>query len=298
MIPRVIGELNCSDIDECSGIVESDKYPGVFWVHNDSDNRRFAPGGESIENWNHDTESRPRIFPITEHGKLITPKESSQDFKPGVLIDNAINDDWEDIAYDNKGNIILGDFGNNANARKDLAFYIVPEPDPFTNKPAWASKKIPFHYPDQKAFPPDRRNFDAEALFFAHGKIYVLTKHRSDTYTKLYRLDSESTDSSNELTLLDRFDVRGQVTGADASKDGSMLAVLTYSAIWVFKLQDGSDHFFDGEVLWLPVSVGKAEAICFTDPKTLLIVSEDGLIYEVCLSQMQVLKPQKPPVCA
>src|SRR5262245_57051971 len=49
---EIVGRLDAREISESSGIVESRRYPGVYWTHNDSGN-----GAE--------------IFAITREGKLI-----------------------------------------------------------------------------------------------------------------------------------------------------------------------------------------------------------------------------------
>ena len=77
-------------------------YEDVFWVHNDS--------GDIA-----------RIFPVRRDGTSIIPPDSESD---GVLIKNGSNLDWEDIAFDNMGNIVIGACGNNANKRKDLGIYV------------------------------------------------------------------------------------------------------------------------------------------------------------------------------
>ncbi|MFC3160722.1 hypothetical protein ACFOEQ_21725 [Chryseobacterium arachidis] len=38
-----------------------------------------------------------------------------------VLVNNADNNDWEDITADSQGNIYIGDFGNNENDRQNLS---------------------------------------------------------------------------------------------------------------------------------------------------------------------------------
>ena len=48
----------------------------------------------------------------------------------GVRIENARNYDWEDISSDPEGRLYIGDIGNNDSARRNLAIYVVDEPDP------------------------------------------------------------------------------------------------------------------------------------------------------------------------
>jgi hypothetical protein len=133
-------------IDEMSGIARSRTYEGVFWVHNDSGDRA-------------------RIFPIRLDGSVVIPpfvsRRDSSD-RPedpsvvyeGIHIEGAVNIDWEDIAIDGD-TLYIADVGNNGNARRDLAVYVVKEPNPEATLQAHALKRVPVAYSDQKAFPDD-----------------------------------------------------------------------------------------------------------------------------------------------
>jgi len=151
------------------------------------------------------------------------------------------------------------------------------------------SKKIQFIYPDQDAFPPTKENFDAEACFWAKGKIYILSKHRSDSFTTLYRLDSMDPFELNPLAILSTFDSRGMVTGADTTPDGNRLAVLTFNAVWLFEVTGDSDDYFNGRISWLPIEAGQCEGICF-DGETLIISNEQRDLFEVPLDRLVVVK--------
>ena len=80
----------------------------VFWTHNDS--------GDAA-----------RVFATDRDGKLIQPDWYGGDYE-GLKIKGAYNIDWEDIAIDNKGNLVIGAFGNNGNARRDLCLYLILNP--------------------------------------------------------------------------------------------------------------------------------------------------------------------------
>lgn len=260
--------LEFEPIDEASGLVKSRQWADLFWTHNDS--------GDDA-----------RIFPINGNGLIVKP-EWMQDYQ-GIEIPNAVNVDWESIATDDAGNLIIGDIGNNSNTRRDLTVYFVPEPYPSETVITGAQRQISFYYPDQDSLPSSVKNFDAEAMFWKNGKLYILTKHRSDTYTKLYRFDEMEPFKSNPLTLVGYFDIQNMVSGADISLDGTRLAVLTYDAIWVFEVDAASDSFFEGSVYWLPIQAKQCEAICF-DGDELLIANEQRDLYRVPLSDLIKVK--------
>lgn len=255
---------------ELSGIVRSRSDKNVFWVHNDSGDQ-------------------PRVFAIDSSGNFYQ-SDRYRNYE-GILIGGATNVDWEDITMDNKGNLVVADVGNNGNDRKDLVLYVVPEPSPAASNTTWL-KKLFFKYPDQKTF-ADRSdfNYDCEAVFFADNRFHFLSKNRSDSYTKLYRMDAEKTDEVNTLTLVDRFNIQGRVTAADATEDGTKLVVITYEAIWLFERDAKEKSFFKGNIWWLPVKAPQIESVCFKDAATLWLLDEEkSALYEVPLSHLKKVR--------
>lgn len=251
---------------EISGIVKSRSNPNVFWMHNDS-------------------ADQPRVFAIDSLGNFYQ-SDRYRNYE-GVSIAGATNVDWEDITTDDKGNLVIADVGNNYNDRKDLVLYVVPEPSPIASNTTFL-KKLFFKYPDQKSYTvKEDFNYDCEAVFFADGKFQMLSKDRMDTYTRLYRMDIEKTDEVNTLTLVDKFDIGGKVTAADATIDGNRLVVITYDAIWLFERKSASSSYFSGNIWWLPVEAPQIESVCFKDDNTLWLVDEDTAeLYEVPLKKL------------
>jgi hypothetical protein len=255
---------------ELSGIVRSKFHKNVFWVHNDSGDQ-------------------PRVFAIDSTGKFY--RSDRYQNQEGIIIAGATNVDWEDITMDNRGNLVIADIGNNGNDRKDLVLYVVPEPSPVASNTTFL-KKIFLKYPDQKTFNTTTDfNFDSEAIFFADDHFFLLSKNRSDTYTKLYRLDQEKTDEINPLTYIEKFNIGGKVTAADASIDGSRIAVITYHAIWIFQRISPGASYFGGHIWWLPVKAPQIESVCFKDEKTLWLLDEiTASVYEVPIDKLVQVK--------
>ncbi len=222
-----VHRIASEEIREASGLVMSRSHPGVFWTHNDS--------GDS-----------PRIFAITPRGEVIAT----------FAVEGALHRDWEAIAADDAGHLYLADFGNNGNARRDLVVYRVSEPDPFVDSGnIRVDLTLPFRYADQEAFPQwGSWNFDAEALFWMEGALYIFTKHRSDQSTQLYRLPVEPGSGEAVLEPLGRFDLiegwprpfdlMGNVTGADLHADGQLLALLSYRSLYLFAREPDDARLF------------------------------------------------------
>lgn len=256
---RPYAKIDFPAVNEASGLVKSRIWEDVFWTHNDS-------GDEA------------RIFPIKKDGTVLKP-EWMRDYK-GIQIPDAVNVDWECIATDDKGHLYIGDIGNNSNTRRDLMIYVIEEPYPTQTVVTNTKYRISYYYPDQKEIPAKKLNFDAEAMFWKDGKIYVLTKHRADTYTSLYRSDAVNSSEKRPAKFIARFNVRGQVSGADISPGGRKLAVLTYTSVWLFESRKKSDNYFKGKISWLPFKAEHCEAICF-DGNELIIANERGDLFQL-----------------
>lgn len=238
-------------VNESSGIIKSRNYPGVYWTHNDS-------GGKA------------RIYPLFPGAEKDGKKQNNR-----IKVKGAVNTDWEEIAAYGDGKLLIGDFGNNANERKDLTIYIIPEPDPYQKKGSVrVEKKIPFAFEDQHAYPPEKRNFDCEAMFARGKDIFLLTKHRSDTDSTLYKLEG------NRAVRLSTFEIGSKVTAADLSLDGKKAVVLSYDYLWLF--EGGGEDIFAGKAYRLPIRLGQCEAVCF-DGEKVVVTNEEGEIFYIPL---------------
>ncbi len=255
--------FNFADIEESSAIVKSRVWDDVYWTLNDSG-------------------CNNRIFPFNSKGELYRA-EWYKEKDGGIFIGNAINIDWEEMAVDNDGNLYVCDTGNNFNTRKDLAIHVLKDPLPTATGNTTSFQTINFYFPEQKAFPAVPNNFDCEAVFWANDNLYLLTKHRADTQTHLYRFDSLDQLKINPLTRIGTFEIGGMVTAADASIDGTKLVVLTYNSIWVFEAEDGD--YFNGKISWLPITANQCEAVCF-DGNDLIITSEQMELFKLTVSEL------------
>ncbi len=279
-----VAQVKHPPIDEMSGIIKSRRYANTYWVHNDS--------GDV-----------PRLFAIRADGSLIVPAWRSGSFfgdtpvdgkqaYPGVGVSLAANYDWEDIAIDDD-TLYVGDVGNNGNARRDLGVYVIPEPNPAAVDGTRILKWLPVAYPDQKEYPPSDWRYDCEALFVVRHKLYFLTKWRKGSSigepgvgASLYRLDTQQTDRTNVLKLVEsQPDLGGWVTAASVSPDGKTLAVLCQApeqSVWLFDISGGGDRFLSRPARRLVFTGAKqCEAICFEGPDTLLVTNEQRDLFRL-----------------
>jgi hypothetical protein len=209
-------------------------------------------------------------------------------------VDGAVARDWEDITSDGAGHLWIADTGNNDNDRRDLAVLRVPEPGlPISPGARIAvDRTVRVRYPDQAEFPPPpgERFFDSEALFWADGSLFLLTKHRGDTRTRLFRVPALDDGADVLLDPLGEFDVgadrrrkKGMVTAADVSADGQHLAVLAYHALFVFARPEDSRSWLSRPVarIELDQDVAKqCESVVWLDD-VLWFGNEEGELHRV-----------------
>ncbi|MDA1371982.1 MAG: hypothetical protein O2971_14615 [Proteobacteria bacterium] len=284
-----LGDIEFRAISELSGLARSRRYDDVLWMHNDSGDQ-------------------PRLFAVDGNGRVIIPAflsnlyhgeqtESGKQPWPGLIIETAVNIDWEDIAVD-EDFIYIADMGNNGNARRDLGVYIVAEPNPRARQHARPFKFVPVRYPEQSAFPPEppaRWHFDSEAVFVFNGSLYFLTKHRGMAInelaggTNLYRLDSMDSEEMNVLTPVDALADAFFLTAAELSPDSMQLAAVGYTELWLFTDPMDSDGWLSGYTRRLPLDInftGLIESLTWLDDETLLIGNEDEELFTVDVTDL------------
>lgn len=248
-----VGRLDHPPIKEASGIVQSRRHPGIFWVHNDSGNA-------------------PALYAVRRDGTLLR--------EYAVAIPNV---DWEDITIDDDGHLYLGDIGNNFMILPLRAIYRVDEPDP--EKPAAAPLPVTAASYYRTAKKEDR--FDSEALFLLDGRAVVIAKrldHREPTLYAL-RLDRPAPltrpASPEPIGTLPGF--LEPVTGADLSADGHRLAVCSYRVTRVYARRTNGSWSLIGETRYPNSTV---EAICW-DGDDLLLASEDRDLFRIPQARWQ-----------
>ena len=267
-----VARLPAGPARENSGIVKSKNYEDVYWMHNDS-------GDE------------PRIYAIRQDGSSYRGDPHGN--TAGTLIGGAINVDWEDIAVTEDGSLIVADVGNNDNDRRDLVLYVVDEPPPTTGRTTFR-KKLFIRYPQQQSYPAPRTdfNYDCEAIFCLGDAVILLTKHRSDTATSVYRLTDFTPGEVHDLELLQRREMQGQVVAADISEDQKQIVVATYDAMWLFEVKD-VNRPLDHPIKKLPYASDQVEAVAFAGSDAILFADEaTAVLYRAKLDDFEPIAVQ------
>lgn len=250
-----------SALNEVSGIETSPKN-NLIWMVNDGGNPTL-------------------LYGLDLNGKT----------KKAITI-KAKNRDWEDLTTDPEGNIYIGNFGNNDNDSKGLSVLKISADSIAANKTSITPEIIAFSYPEQKKFPPKRkdRHFDCEAFFYFKNNLYLFTKSRNSKNhgkTNLYKLPT--TAGNYKAELLDNFNTCDKsecwVTSADINDKGNKLALLTENSVYVFS-QFESESFFNSEYKKYKFTYNsQKESVAFKNDSTLYIADEfrgvdGGNLYE------------------
>lgn len=259
--PEVVGLVTDEAMDEISGLAASRTFPGRYWAMNDSGNRLAL----------HLMDARGQ-------------REGS------VAVQGAGNVDWEDLAsfeLEGRNYVLAADTGDNGGIRQELALYVFQEPSTL-DAPAVLAWTVRFRWPDGP------RDCEAVAVDAARGEVLLVSKKRvpaelfsvplaasADIQTAklLGTLSGIEQPTAGDLArspIYGRY--RAQVTGADLSPNGRVLAVLNYRAVhFVVRGADGdwapalAAPLPQLRLPWIP----QAEAIAFSlDGRSLTIASE------------------------
>ncbi len=242
-----IGSLSKRDIAETSGMVQSRKHPGVFWIQSDSNNPA-------------------NIHAIRANGKVVATFP--------IAVPNV---DWEEISADDDGRLYISDTGNNGLKLPIRVIHRVKEPDP--GSPSSTPLPVEKSYFYQFKSKDDR--FDCEAIFLTKHHIYLIEKLRNDKEPRLYRLSLDEPGTllkpaiPERLGKLDEF--TEPVTGASRSFDGKRVAVVSTSATRIYDWQDGGRLTLRATVRYKERHI---EAIAW-DGDDLILATESGELFRL-----------------
>jgi hypothetical protein len=205
----------------------------------------------------------------------------SKSIEKTLRIGNGDNIDWEDLATDIKGNLYIGDFGNNNNKRKNLTIYGLKDPLSFINDEIEASITS-FTFEDQKKFPPKSKklNFDVEAFIHLNDHFYLFTKNRSSKFDgvfKVYRIPAK--EGHFVAKLIDQYSFCNQkkecqITSSTIHHASGIIALLSSNKVWLLRNYQ-EDRFFSGGIMTLELEdFSQKESITFKNQNELYIADE------------------------
>ena len=229
-------------IDETSGL---EYFNGDLITHNDS-------GGDA------------KLYLFSETGELL------EEF----AVDDAENNDWEDITMDDNY-LYISDSGNNYGNRKNLNIVITDHLNGFKKV-----GEINFSYALQEDFKSRNKHpYDAEALIVVDDQLVLFSKNRETLTTELFLIPKQAGDY--ELTSVKSFDANALITGGDYNEALKLVVLVGYDRArnqYLFTLQNFNLNSLDQvemNRLELPLKGKQIEAIKIIDANTFWITSED-----------------------
>ena len=203
-----LGQVSAANLDEISGIVASRRYPGYYWVHNDS-------GGD------------PSVYLIDSTGSLVAEARLA-----GIM-----NRDWEDIAIGPGGNgeghiLYVADIGDNRAVHSSSFIYAFPEPifdlgSAELYLPVASFSTFEYVYPDGAR--------DAETLLVdpANNDFMIVSKREENVF--LYHWPSPR--QTNEPFVVQKITSLPfwMIVGGDISENGRELLLKDYESVFYWK---------------------------------------------------------------
>ena len=246
-----IGRMEAPALREVSGIVASRRYPGVFWVHNDSGNP-------------------PALHAIRRDGTLLRSFPVA-----------APNLDWEDLAVDDAGHLYVGDIGNNTGLLPLRTIYRIDEPDPSRDAP----EPLPIGLASSYRFAPGER-FDAEGFYLETGRAVLISKTRDGRRAGLYAVPLDPPAPAFRPALAERVgdlpEFTEPATGAARAPDGRRLAVCSSHVARIYETGPGGRWDLRATVRY--AKADGIEAIAW-DGDDLILASEGRTLYRIAASR-------------
>ena len=227
-----------------------------------------------LEKWNdstliaiNDGGNEPILFLLNLNGQ-ITRK---------ISVSNASNIDWEALAIDDNY-VYIGDIGNNMNERKDLCIYRMNRGE-IAHSSTVIAEKMNISYKEQRTFPPlnKERHFDAEAMTFFEGQLWIFTKNSTkpfDGLSFMYMVQFEANQTKTlskvtELKLNRTSYLKDAVTGACTVNQTIVLS--TYNRL--IKLEFPKQGMTKSNLYFYP-HIEQVEACVSIGPGTFFISNE------------------------
>lgn len=236
--------------------------------------------------WVNDSGNPPLIFMTDLRGRLLD----------SIHIEGAQNRDWEDLSWDRRGNIFIGDVGNNCHCREDLVVYrwnlfshrldsIAFAYDSVLAKNAFGSPEIP----------------NLEGFYWSNDSLHLFTKGEIEkkNYGQIHAvLVPENGKQIAKALSYYPFAYKRVVTGAAIRGDGKEFALLTYTygrILGLIPYSKAEIYLYDAQVapqkmVWtgekqrikLKPRLGLAqfEAIDYLNPDRIVVGSEKTPLFK------------------
>ena len=266
----LVARLTNPAIREASGLA-CDQDTGGYWLVND--------GGSPAE-----------LFRIAADGSDLG----------SMPVSGVGNTDWEDLAMHRRpqrSSAVVADVGDNGGARPHVALHVI---DLGGTDDLPVERTIRFRYPD------GARDAEALAVDATTGKAYVLSKRTvpAELYEVPLDADAEVIHTARLIGTLETLPQPSdtdrrlahithswhwQPTAMDFSANGSLAAVLTYSAVYLYsreKEQSWQEAFQSPPRRFALGGIRQPEALCLGDGHVVLTTeSHPAPLYRIPLDE-------------
>lgn len=256
--PAVADRLNDPAISETSGIAASQHHPTRFWAINDSGHAAL-------------------LFLLDSTGTLLSR----------VAVNGVRNRDWEDLdsfTLDGKAYLLIADVGDNSASRPVSQLIFVEEPDDQHSGGINPVLVLNFRYQDGP------QDCEAVAVDVAGRQILLVGKHSAPPPIYSLALDLGASPGVRTATRVATVTGlpsptpaeilggplglwRHQPTGLAISSDQTLMALVTYQAVYLYRRPATSDWVAALQSQPEPVRLrlAQTEAVTFFDGSLLLI---------------------------
>lgn len=193
----VVSRLSDKKIVEASGLAVSAQFPDVAYTLNDSGNK-------------------PMVYAVSiSTGKTVGRADLS----------HYDLEDTESLYVDPRGQMWVGDLGDNLHSRKDVSILRFPEPGPGEHTIKHV-ERFGVRYSDGRA--------DVEGMLVnpVNGQVFLASRNRLGGAGEIYALTTLQAGARNIATKLD-VELPADVSDATFSEDGSVALLRTPSSVWV-----------------------------------------------------------------
>jgi hypothetical protein len=192
----IVSRLANRQIVEASGLAVSATIPDLAYTLNDSKNE-------------------PVVYAIKISTGQTVGRADLGKFKP---------EDTESLYVDPRGQMWVGDLGDNDHDRNNVSILVFPEPGPGQHK-IKAAQRYRVKYSDGRA------NVEAMLVNPTSGQVFLASKNENGPGT-VYAISALQPGVPNVATNL-HVRIPGEVTDGTFSPDGSLALLRTYSSVWI-----------------------------------------------------------------
>ena len=256
-----LGVIEDAELAETSGLARCAARADAVWLHNDSG-------------------VAPRLFLVSTKGQTLARYD---------LADAEIFD-WEDIAAFRRGGedfVLVGDIGDNGEARKSLTLYLVKEPA--AASPPVEPAKLPLHEKITLQFEDGPHDCEALAVDAERNVIMLLTKELAE---ECWLYEAPLLAGIGETRVARRAAKLSVplATAMDLSPDGKRLAIL--GGLHAFEFERREGEAWPAALARIPrryalPALAQGEALCYRQDGLALLVISEGVkqpLWEIRLS--------------